>query len=64
VHFERIDEPLAWIEARYEKGLVSPLRFGWRRRQFEVVSTNARWIDRGSCPPRFCFSVTVAAGEV
>ncbi len=64
MRFERINEPLSWIEVRYDKGLVSPLRFGWRRREFAVVSTNARWVDRQSRPPRFCFAVSVRSGEV
>ena len=64
MRFERVNEPLAWIEARFEKGAVSPLRFGWRRREFDVVATNARWVDRESRPVRYCFSVTVRSGEI
>jgi hypothetical protein len=61
---ERLDEPLAWIEARFEKGAISPLRFGWKRREFVVVSTNARWVDRETRPIRYGFSVSVSTGEV
>ena len=64
MRLERVDEPLAWVEARFEKGAISPLRFKWKHREFAVSSTNARWVDRDTRPIRWCFSVSVSSGEV
>jgi hypothetical protein len=64
MRFERLDEPLAWVEARFEKGAISPLRFKWKHREFVVSSTNARWVDRDTRPVRWSFSVSVSSGEV
>ena len=61
---ERVEEPLAWVEARFEKGAISPLRFKWKHREFVVSATNARWTDRETRPIRWCFSVSVSSGEV
>ena len=61
---ERLNEPLAWVEARFEKGAIAPLRFRWKSREFAVSATNARWTDRETRPIRWCFSVSVATGEV
>ena len=60
----RIDEPLAWVEARFERGAISPRAFRWGRRELRVASVNARWVDRAARPPRHGFSVTVETGEV
>jgi hypothetical protein len=64
VRIERLNEPLAWVEARFEKGAIAPLRFKWRNREFAVSATNARWTDRETRPIRWCFSVSVGTGEV
>ena len=60
----RLDDPLAWIEARFEKGTIRPLRFRWKQREFEVAAVNARWIDRETRPIRTCFSVSAVSGEI
>jgi hypothetical protein len=60
----RVDEPLAWVTARFEKGAISPTAFRWKAREFRVTSVNARWVDRAVRPIRHGFSVTAASGEV
>lgn len=60
----RIDEPLAWVEARFEKGAISPTAFRWGRREFRVAAVHARWVDRAARPVRRGFSVGVVSGEI
>ncbi|HTF57976.1 MAG TPA: hypothetical protein VK661_12155 [Planctomycetota bacterium] len=60
----RVDEPLGWVTARFEKGAISPIAFRWKAREFRVASVNARWIDRATRPIRHGFSVSAASGEV
>lgn len=60
----RMDDALGWVEARFEKGTVSPLRFRWRRREFEVTAVHARWVDRATRPIRWFCSVSVSSGEI
>ncbi len=64
MRLERLEEPLGWVEARFEKGAISPLRFKWRHREFAVTATHARWVDRETRPIRWSFSVSVSTGEV
>lgn len=61
---ERVDEPLARVTARFERGAIHPLDFRWKRREFAVTEVHARWTDRSLRPIRWCFSVSVATGEV
>lgn len=61
---ERVDDPLAWVEARFEKGAIHPLRLRWKTREFEVRAVHARWVDRGTRPVRWFFSVSVPSGEI
>jgi len=60
----RVDEPLAWVTARFEKGAISPTAFRWKAREFRVTCVNARWVDRATRPIRHGFSVSAASGEV
>lgn len=59
-----VNDPLAWILVRFEKGAIHPLRFRWKAREFEVTAVNARWIDRSVRPLRYGFAVSVAGGEL
>ena len=60
---ERIDDPLAWVDARFEKNAICPVRFRWKQREFAVQAVHARWVDRRTRPTRYYFAVTVATGE-
>ena len=60
----RIDEPLAWVDARFAKGAISPRAFRWKHREFAVSAVNARWVDRSARPVRYGFAVSAATGEV
>ncbi|MBI4564950.1 MAG: hypothetical protein HY716_09695 [Planctomycetes bacterium] len=60
----RIDEPLAWVVARFEKGAISPQAFRWKQREFAVSAVHARWVDRSTRPMRYGFSVSTRTGEV
>ncbi len=59
-----VDEPLAWVEARFEKGAISPTAFRWGPREFRVSAVHARWVDRAARPVRHGFSVGVEQGGV
>ncbi len=61
---EHVDDPLAWMIARFEKGAIHPVLFRWKQRELMVTSINARWTDRSTRPIRWCFAVSVASGEV
>ena len=61
---ERVDDPLAWIVARFEKGAIHPQRFRWAGRELKVESVHARWIDRSAKPACHFFSVSVPSGEI
>ena len=60
----RVDDPLAWVVARFEKGAIHPMAFRWRQREFAVTAVHARWTDRATRPIRYGFSVSVASGEI
>lgn len=58
-----VNDPLAWVVARFEKGAIHPMRFRWKQREFAVRAVHARWTDRSTRPIRWCFAVSVASGE-
>jgi len=60
---ERIDEAIA-VRADFRGGRVTPIAFQRRGREHRITKVNARWVDRSSRHPRFCFSVTVESGDV
>jgi len=64
VPVERFNEPLGWVEARFERGEVSILRFQWHRKEFVVRATHAHWVDRMADPVRHGYSVSATSGEV
>ena len=61
---ELVDDPLAWIIARFEKGVIHPIRFRWAGRELQVDRVHARWVDRAARPACHYFSVSVSSGEI
>lgn len=60
---ESIDEAVA-VRADFKGGVVTPLAFRRGSNEHRVTRVNARWIDRAGRHPQFCFSVSVASGDV
>lgn len=59
-----IHEKLARVVVRYEGGRIDPLEFRWGNREFRVRAVHARWVDRGTRPIRYFFSVSAESGEI
>lgn len=60
---ENIDEAVA-VRADFKGGIVTPLAFRRGAHEHRVTRVNARWIDRAGRHAQFCFSVSVASGDV
>lgn len=56
MNIETIEEPVR-VYAVFSGGEVSPVRFRWGTREFDVFAINGRWIDRQGGDCRHHFSV-------
>ena len=58
MNVEKIQEPVR-VLAVFSGGEVSPVRFRWASREFEIFTVNAKWMDRqlGGCT--YYYSVQV-----
>src|SRR5690242_5127131 len=60
---EAINEPLDWVEVRFEAGRIEPVRFRWKTREFDVARVLSFRLDRSARPNRMTIGVRVTTGE-
>ena len=53
---EEFDEPIQ-VRADFGGGKITPLKFKWNGRVYDICQVNMRWPERDGRHPKRCFSV-------